>query len=189
METDSRTAACPDMTPAEREKAVEYLAEARKGLAQAIEGLSEKQWRFKPSPDCWSVAENVEHLSIVSNRVLLILERLEQSPATEPGYDREAIATRVIAGTADRSQKFQAPPHIAPTGLLTIEDAFQKFLEVDRRVVEAFDSSLPLRGRVVSHPVLGPLEGYEWILIDAAHNVRHTNQILELKAHPQFPPN
>jgi hypothetical protein len=41
----------------------------------------------------------------------------------------------------------------------------------------------------VDHPVLGPLDGYEWILAAAAHSERHTKQILEVKADPNFPAN
>jgi len=40
---------------------------------------------------------------------------------------------------------------------------------------------------VVEHPALGALDGYQWVLFLAAHGVRHTKQILEVKAEPCFP--
>ena len=44
-----------------------------------------------------------------------------------------------------------------------------------------------LRGHVVEHPALGALDGYQWVLFLAAHSVRHTKQILEVKTEPGFP--
>jgi len=36
-------------------------------------------------------------------------------------------------------------------------------------------------------PVASMGTGYEWILFIAAHSERHTKQILEVKADPNFP--
>jgi hypothetical protein len=94
---------------------------------------------------------------------------------------------RAIASTTNREKKFSAPPHILPTGLLTLDAAFQNFLKMDTLLHEAISSSPHLRGHTLTHPILGSLEGYEWILVGAAHNIRHTSQILEVKANPQFP--
>ena len=46
-----------------------------------------------------------------------------------------------------------------------------------------------LRAHVLLHPVLGPLDAYEWVLAVAAHTERHTKQILEVKADANFPAN
>ena len=37
------------------------------------------------------------------------------------------------------------------------------------------------------HPLGQPLDAYEWLLFVAAHSERHTKQILEVKADPNFP--
>jgi hypothetical protein len=39
----------------------------------------------------------------------------------------------------------------------------------------------------VSESPLGMLDGYEWLLFIGAHSERHTKQILEVKANPDFP--
>ena len=36
---------------------------------------------------------------------------------------------------------------------------------------------------------LGPMDAYEWLLFIAAHSERHTKQILEVEASPDFPEN
>ena len=61
--------------------------------------------------------KRLRHLAIVNSRLLSILGNLEQGCAVEQGHDREA-ATRVVAATISRLQKFQAPFYISPTGLL-----------------------------------------------------------------------
>jgi hypothetical protein len=37
------------------------------------------------------------------------------------------------------------------------------------------------------NPFFGPWDGYQWLLAVASHTTRHTGQILEVKAHPNFP--
>jgi len=44
-----------------------------------------------------------------------------------------------------------------------------------------------LRDHMGPHPVLGPLDAYQWILLISAHSERHTKQIEEVKADPNFP--
>ena len=44
-----------------------------------------------------------------------------------------------------------------------------------------------LRDHFYSHPVFGPLDGYQWLLLLSAHSARHTEQIEEVKADPSFP--
>ena len=42
------------MTPAERERAVNYLTQSRDNLLRTIRGLSREQLQFKSAPDRWS---------------------------------------------------------------------------------------------------------------------------------------
>ncbi len=44
-----------------------------------------------------------------------------------------------------------------------------------------------LRDHFFSHPVFGPLDGYQWLLLIATHSARHTAQIEEVKADANFP--
>src|SRR5277367_2308367 len=69
------------MTTAERDRAVAYLQETRAALLDSTRGLSEPQWRHKPSPEEWSIAECVEHLAIVEGFLLRSLEQMVTAPA------------------------------------------------------------------------------------------------------------
>ena len=44
-----------------------------------------------------------------------------------------------------------------------------------------------LRDHFGPHPMLGTLDAYQWILLISAHSERHTKQIEEVKADPNFP--
>ena len=183
-------AAGQDITNMEREQAVRYLAETRAGVIEAVKGLSEAQFNFKPGPDRWSIAECLEHIAIVENAVLSgVRVRLEKGPAPAADRDVKQIDAMILTTVPDRSTKVKAPPQLVPTSNSTPAANLEHFLASRQQTVNWLKSDSNLRGHVVDHPVLGPLDGYEWILAAAGHSERHTKQILEVKADPNFPTN
>jgi DinB superfamily len=177
-----------DVTNLEREQALHYLAETRAGVIEAVKGLSDAQFNFKPAPDRWSVAECLEHIAIVEDLTLNgIRPRLEKGAAPAADRDVKQIDAMVLAKVPDRSTKVQAPPQLHPTGRQTPATTLEHFLASRQQTVNWLKSDSDLRGHVVDHPVLGPLDGYQWILAVAAHSERHTKQILEVKTDPNFP--
>ena len=183
-------AAGQDVTQPEREQALRYLSETRAGVADAVKGLSEAQWKFKPAPDRWSAAEVVEHLALIEDMVTEnILGNLGKAPAPSADRDAKQVDAMILAKVPDRSTKFQAPPPATPAGRWAPAEALDRFLAGRARTVALFKSTPDLRHHVIDHPVFGPLDGYKWVLAVAAHSARHTKQILEVKADPNFPAN
>ena len=83
--------------------------------------------------------------------------------------------------------ELQALAAIKPTGELSRQEVLGRFA-ASRASIEAFlESAADHRNHAMPHPVIGLLDGYQWVLLIAAHSQRHTNQILELKAGPNFP--
>ena len=41
--------------------------------------------------------------------------------------------------------------------------------------------------KAITKGALNSMDGYQWLLAAAAHTERHTKQILEVKANPNFP--
>jgi hypothetical protein len=184
----SALAAGEGLTPPDREKGLRYLAGSRNGVVEATKGLSEAQWKFKPAPDRWSIAEVVEHLALVENLLLEnIRPQLASSTASAPDRDPKQMDATILAKMPDRSTKYQAPPMIVPTGRWTPQVALDRFLASRQQTVAFLKSDADLRGPVVTHPAFGAMDGYEWILAIAAHSERHTKQILEVKADPNYP--
>ena len=87
----------------------------------------------------------------------------------------------------DRSHKAQAPEPLQPTNRFGSPSAAQKHFVESRAVTEEYlKNATGLRVHLSDSP-LGKLDGYEWVLLIAAHSERHTKQMLEVKADPNFP--
>lgn len=98
-------------------QARKFFDQTRKRVAEVTGGLSDAQWRFKPGPERWSIAENLEHMVIVQERVLgTVLPRLADGPAPAADRDHQRIDAIVIEKIPDRSIKAKAPDFLKPTG-------------------------------------------------------------------------
>ena len=177
-----------DATPADKEKALAYLETSKKGVLGATKGLSEAQWNFKPAPDKWSVAECMEHIAAAEDYIRgLITEKVMAAPAA-PDRDIAKIDAGIMANVPDRTNKVQAPEPIRPTNRYgSPEGSIKHFAETRATTEEFVKNTLGLRAHAIDSPVGGKWDAYEWVLLIAAHSERHTKQIEEVKANPNFP--
>ena len=66
--------------------------------------------------------------------------------------------------------------------------SLKHFEESRAKTIKFIKDTKDLREHTMASPPLGKtLDGYEWILFIAAHSERHTKQIDEVKADPNFP--
>jgi DinB family protein len=179
------------LSPAERDHAVAELESSRKAFLDATSGLSEAQWNFKPAPDRWSIAECAEHIGVTEKFILnLITEQALKGPG-EP--EKRALVqgkdSALMAMAVDRSAKFKAPEAIQPTRRwATSGEITKNVLESRARTIEFISTTQDdLRDHFMDHPVFKTLDTYQWILLTSAHMRRHTAQIMEVKADPNFP--
>jgi hypothetical protein len=182
LASSAQTMATPapmPLTAEEREVALKSLQATRDAFLKSIAGLSEKQWRFKPAPDRWSVAEVSEHIAVSESTLLgLVQTKFMTSPAAPE--KRTEVAGKdeiVLEKVPDRSHKAQAPEFLKPTNRWATREELTK----------AFEASRHLRDHFGPHPAMGTLDAYQWILLISAHSERHTKQIEEVKADPNFP--
>ena len=61
------------------------------------------------------------------------------------------------------------------------------FVESRTRTIEFLQKTADLRGHAVDSPLGQKLDAFQWILFIAAHSERHTKQLNEVKADPNFP--
>ncbi len=160
-------------------------------FAASLSGLTEAQAGFKPAPEQWSIAEIVEHVSIVSNGFLRITYKLLKGAeatgkAAKPDLD---LGPTALDAEGNQPPKFQAPEHVRPTGTLSVADALAGmqqtllgFQEIRPRL-EAVD----LSDQVFPHPAFGPLNAYQWLILLGEHTDRHRDQIESVKESRQFP--
>jgi hypothetical protein len=179
-----------EVTQAEKERALQYLETTKKGVLEATKGLSEAQWNFKAAPDRWSVAQVMEHIAAAEDFIRGALkEKVMMAPAGEPGRDVKKTDEAVMAMVPDRTNKVQAPEPLVPTNRFgSPEGSVKHFVESRATTEEFLKSTTGLRDHVTDSP-MGKLDGYEFVLLIAAHSERHTKQINEVKADPNFPKN
>lgn len=177
-------------------QARQYFADTRDRVAEASTGLSEAQWRFKPAPDRWSIAEILEHMVIVQERVLARMrDELAQAPAPEADRDSQAIDAIIFEKIPDRSMKAKAPAVLDPAGLWTVANTLERLSRNYERLTAFLESTPELREHVLDSPPLrfltngayDSMDGYQWVITVAAHDQRHLNQILEVKEDSNYP--
>jgi len=187
----AQAAAPATLSPEEREFALKNLQTTHDKFLQSIAGLSQKQWTFKPGPDRWSVAEVAEHITVSESTILgLIQKQVMASPAAPE--KREQVKGKdemILQRMPDRSHKAQAPEFLRPTGRWPTEADLTKAFEESRKVTMDYvrTTNDDLRDHFFDHPVFGTMDGYQWLLLLSGHSARHTAQIEEVKADPNFP--
>jgi uncharacterized damage-inducible protein DinB len=177
------------LTQADRDSAMKYLASTKQGVMDATAGLSEAQWNFKPAPDKWSVAEVTEHIAAAEDYLRgMVTEQVMKAPARPAGEDVKAIDEMVLAKVPDRTTKVQAPEPLKPTNRFgSPQGSLKHFEETRQQTVDFLNQHDDLRAHAVDSPFGKKLDGYEWIMFIAGHSDRHTKQINEVKADPNFP--
>lgn len=179
------------LTKEERDRAVEYLKQTQKDFLAAIAGLSEAQWKFKAAPDRWSIAEAAEHIAVTEQTIWdLVSGKIMKSPATpEKRAEVKGKDETILTVIPDRSRKAQAPERLRPTGKWATEAALTKDFEAIRNKEIAYvaETKEDLRSHFEEHPFLKTMDAYQWLIFNGAHCKRHTAQILEVKADPNYP--
>jgi hypothetical protein len=168
-------------TPSPLAAVRDSLSVDRAALREAFESVPIALRERKPAPDRWSVAEVLEHLSIVEARIVTMLGALIQTAPALTAAPGESTAIN-RAAMRNRSNRIVAPDAIQPTGAMSADQAWVQ-LERSREQLHALlDAS---EGKDLTHisrqhPVLGPLDGYQWIASIGGHEERHAGQILEI---------
>ena len=179
------------LTAEERETALKSLQATNDGFLKAISGLSEKQWKFKPAPDRWSIAEVSEHIAVSESTIFGILQSkfMAGPPTPEKRAEVKMTDDQILQMVPDRSHKAQAPEFLKPTGRWATRDELAKSFQDSRKSTMDYVKITEddLRDHFGPHPAFGTLDGYQWILLISAHSERHTKQIEEVKADPKFP--
>jgi len=143
------------LTPADRDKAIQYLESTKQGVLDATKGLSAAQWNFKAAPDKWSVAEVTEHIAAAEDFIRgMIVEKVMVAPARPAGEDVTAIDMMVMQNIPDRSHKAQAPEPLKPSNRFGSPDGSLKHFVEARATTEDFLTKTPnLRDHAVDSPL------------------------------------
>jgi len=162
----------------ERVGILKELAAGGDAFLDAIGGLPEDLAAASPGPGRWSVVECVEHVAVSEDFLLHLITLAEHTAAPVVNPKREAS---ILARGADRTTPAVSPAVARPTGrFATLAEAVESFLaarERTLRFVETCDEDL--RAKSVMHPLIGPINCHEALLLIAVHPRRHAMQIRE----------
>jgi hypothetical protein len=174
----------------ERKFAIDYFNKTRERLFNDVKGLSSVQLNFKADSSRWSVAQCVEHIALAESMIWqYISATLKQPPTPEKKSQLKYTDEQLIQLTTDRSMKFKAPEPLQPIGKFANTDEALKYYTNKRDSTIAYIGATQddLKNRYIVHPVMGTLNLYQALLLIAAHSERHTMQLEEVKANPNFP--
>jgi uncharacterized damage-inducible protein DinB len=182
------TLAAEPLARGERDRAMSELRATRQRFLDAIAGLSGSQWKFKPAPEVWSIAEVADHLVVSEGELFdMIRNKILPSPAKRDA--KKVTDERVLKVMPDRSQKRTAPDFLAPAGKwTTTQSAAGEFTRLrDAHIAYVDQTQDDLRSHFGEHRAVGELDAYQWLLVIAAHTERHVLQMEEVKANAKYP--
>ena len=109
-------AAAP-LSQQDRDALVKDLENSRTVFLNAIADVkTEAQWNYKPAPDRWSVGECAAHIIAAEQYFRDNVAATLKTPALPAAQQSTAGDGTIAKMVRDRSQRFQAPAQIEPTG-------------------------------------------------------------------------
>lgn len=176
----------------EKKAAISYLEETRDDLQATIKGLSEDQFNFKPAADRWSVKECLQHIAASEAALWQMCEgALKAAPNPEKRSEIKVTDEQLMTMISDRSTKRQTVDPLKPENstYTTALDASNAFKASREKLIKYVKNSKDdMRNHVAQTP-LGAIDAYQIVLFIGAHSNRHTQQIAEVMADPNFPKN
>jgi hypothetical protein len=184
-------AADATLTPAERAHAIQLLQDSQKEFLALVDGLTDAQWIFKPAPDRWSVGETSEHIVLAEGGLFAGVQRAVAA-APNPDWETKTRGKTEFLEKVmvDRSHKAKAPESIQPQAKLSRDEVIQRYKEARARTLKFIEETeVPLKEHTADHPfpIFGTLNAYQWLIYIPLHNMRHNQQIAEVKSSAGFP--
>jgi len=165
---------------------IDELRATRATFLEGLAGISEAQEKFKPGSDRWSIAECVEHVTLVEKG---LLRRITDESSASERLLRPEKHGELRKFSLNRASKRQAPERVVPTGRFgLLAEALQQFsANRDETIAYLKNCEDDLHAQLFVHPTAGPLTCHEGFIIIANHPLRHLQQIREIQASPGYP--
>jgi hypothetical protein len=177
------------ITDRERETALALLARSRTAVLKAVDGVTEDQARWKPAPERWSILEYIEHLAVSDDGLVALVKRSLAAPAhVETEEERRAREQKIRETPIPRGVN-RAPENLKPVARFgSLAEAVAAFLAARERTVEyARATTDDLRSHFAPHPVLGQMDGFQWLCGNARHAESHAAHVVEIRGMAGFP--
>ena len=102
------TKGTPTMSKEDRAKVIKMLKNSQKETIDAIKGLSDEQWNYKPAPEKWSVGQVAEHIWLAEGLLFGAMENALKAPEN-PKWEEQTKGKdeRVVSILTNRTGKAQ----------------------------------------------------------------------------------
>jgi hypothetical protein len=165
--------------------ALESMQRSTRCFLDLVGGVSDSQWRLRPTDQEWSMAETVEHVVLSNRAILTALGKLIATPLAEGAKrcDDALLSVDMFRGPHPQPALAEPTGRLATrfegvTALAATRDALRSWVNLTREI--------DLRGHGLPHPLFGAFDGVQWILFAAVHTDSHARQLRALRVHPEF---
>lgn len=177
------------ISEAERKAAIDYMNETRERLIKDVQGLTEEQLNFKPTPTTWSVAECLEHIAFSEGALFGVLQGTLKE-ASNPARRGEVKMTddQVKGMISSRERKVKTQEMFEPKNQFgSAAGSLKEFVAKRNGNIDFVKTTQEdLRNHYAVMP-FATFDSYQMLLFITGHSARHTAQIEEVMANPNFP--
>jgi hypothetical protein len=180
----------------ELEGYLRQIESIRADADKLVEGLSDRQFNWKPSPERWSIAQCLDHLNN-GWKALAKLDRViaaagEQGIRGEGPYRHPFLGKLYLRFTEPPPKiRVPAPRRFRPAAERPMFEVVPRFLGLQREILARIESAdgLDLGGIRLSSPISRRFQMSlgQWFGFLAAHERRHLWQAWQVRRHPDFP--
>ncbi|MDQ3393298.1 MAG: DinB family protein [Bacteroidota bacterium] len=126
------------------EKWLQEIDQLTQSFIIAFENLSEKQPNWKPNPDTWSIAQNIDHLITLNSSYFPIVEKAAEQRMNLPWHAKLKFITRFFGRILLKSVSPEATKKMKtfsiwePSESLISKGILERF-EINQQKIEAVD--------------------------------------------------
>ncbi len=149
-------------------------------LSLAVRTTDPQLYSKRPGENEWSVAEVVQHLCLVEERIFEALEKsLVADRPAKVGFLKKLIPMRLVSL---RFKKLKAPKMVTPSDPPDMDKNLENYDRARGRVKKLCVECGPERLKAISvkHPFLGDIDGVAAVSMLNFHEERHYKQIREI---------
>jgi hypothetical protein len=169
-------------------RVLKRLDRVHQKLTAAVAPLDESLFMQPPADGGWSVAQILQHLRLVEERVIKDLEKAVSRPPRKVSFIRRFVPTSIVSSRLLRVKAPQAVNPEASDGTADViaiagkEEAIANYNRArnDLKNLCATHGNDRFRHIVFKHPFLGEIDGVATVSFVGYHEQRHYKQIREV---------
>ena len=159
----------------------------RAELKRVLAGITDEAANLLADGEKWTVAQVVEHISIVDEGASKICAKLlgkgETSVSAAAGSEKPKVSGSFLKHYSTINDvKLEAPDRVQPTGAVSISDSLAR-MDANRARLNELQPRFETNNEGTAtfpQPYFGEMSAVEWLILIGGHEARHTEQIRKL---------